>query len=121
MSKTEEVLAFMMELRVLLEEERYVLINNQGDRLVEIVKKKEQLLEKLASFNDDEVEVAKLNDLSREIKHLQETNLTLTEQSMDFTQMLLENIQKNAQKNNNYSKKGTYEKSNQATFIDESL
>lgn len=121
MERTDEVLSLLNSLKEELEKEKKVLINNDGETLLEILQRKEELIEQLATFDDKDVELNKLSDLSREIKTLQKTNLLLTEQSLAYTETLLNNIQKNAQKKNAYSKKGTIEKNDQPTFIDESL
>lgn len=121
MSETDQVLSVMNELKVLLEDERETLIQNNGEHLVEIVQEKEELLERLAEFDEKNVNVNELLSLSHDIKEIQETNLLLTQQSLAYTEMLLQNIQKNSQKKNAYSKKGTFEKSEEATFLDESL
>lgn len=121
MNKTKQVLSLMDELKKTLEEERQVLVENNGERLVELIEEKEEILIQLAEFNEEDVKLEELRSLSQEIKELQEINLTLTEQSLSFSEMLLDNIQKNAQKTNAYSKKGKYEQSDSATFIDESL
>lgn len=121
MSRTDDVLSLMNELKDLMEREKHVLIENDGAQLFEILEEKDSIIEKLTTFDDENVELEKLSDLSREIKELQETNLMLTEQSMAYTEVILNNIQKNAQKKNAYSKKGTIEKSDRPTFLDESL
>ncbi|WP_208560886.1 flagellar export chaperone FlgN [Marinilactibacillus kalidii] len=121
MSKTTIVLTKMSDLKTLLLEERAVLIHNDGERLLELVSEKEALMLELASFDENEINIDELVEAAKEIKELQETNIMLTEQSLSFTEQLISNIQKNVTKKNTYSKKGTFEKSGQTAFLDQSL
>ncbi|MFC6465703.1 flagellar export chaperone FlgN [Marinilactibacillus sp. GCM10026970] len=121
MSKTEQVLAKMIELKEVLSEERAVLIQNDGERLLELISTKEEIMLSLADFDESEIEIEQLTAITGEIKELQETNLMLTEQSMRFTEQLISSIQKNVTKKNTYSKTGTFEKSGQTAFLDQSL
>ena len=121
MTKTDQVLALMGQLKVLLLKEKQVLINNEGALLIEIIQEKEDMMLKLATFDQEDVEMDKLDVLSREIKQLQETNLTLTEQSMQFTETMLTYIKKAANQHKTYSKKGTYDDSKKSALLDQSL
>lgn len=121
MNETEQILSLMTELKHVLEEEKNILIHNKGKQVAEIVQKKEKLMEQLSKYSEENVRVQDLLPLSQEIKELQETNLLLTQQSLAYSEMLFQNIQKNAQKQNAYSKKGTLEQSQAAAFLDESL
>lgn len=121
MSRTEEVLSLMNTLKDYLVEERTVLINHDGERLLELVNAKEETMNALAQYDESEIEIEQLNGITLEIKSLQETNVLLTEQSISFTDQLVSNIQKNATKKSTYSKKGTFDKTGQNAFIDQSL
>ncbi|WP_423189129.1 flagellar export chaperone FlgN [Alkalibacterium sp. f15] len=121
MNQTNLVLAQMEKLKVLLEKEKNVLISNDGSKLNEIIQEKEDIMLTLAAFDQEDVEMNKLDVLSREIKQLQETNLILTEQSIQFTETMLNYIKKAANQNKTYSKKGTYEDSKKSTLLDQSL
>lgn len=121
MTRTEQVLSLMNKLKECLVEERTVLINHDGERLLELVNEKEEIMNALAQFDEADIEIEQLNKVATEIKALQETNVLLTEQSISFTEQLVSNIQKNATKKNTYSKKGTFEKTGQTTFVDQSL
>lgn len=121
MSKTEQVLAKMIKLKEVLVEERAVLIQNDGEKLLEIISTKEEIMLNLSDFSEDEIDVDQLTEITGDIKELQETNLMLTEQSMSFTEQLISSIQKNVTKKNTYSKTGTFEKSGQTAFLDQSL
>lgn len=121
MTKTDQVLALMEQLKDLLVTEKQVLISNEGAKLIEIIQQKEDIMLKLAAFDQENVEMDKFDVLSREIKQLQETNLTLTEQSMQFAETMMTYIKKAANQNKTYSKKGTYEDSKKSTLLDQSL
>ncbi|OJF93932.1 flagellar export chaperone FlgN [Alkalibacterium sp. 20] len=121
MTKTNQVLAEMEKLKALLLREKEVLIANQGAKLGEIIQEKEDIMLYLATFDQEDVEMTKLDVLSREIKNLQETNLVLTEQSIQFTETMLNYIKKAANQNKTYSKKGTYDDSKKSTLLDQSL
>lgn len=121
MSKTEEVLAHLSQLKEVLEREKSVLIENDAEKLPGIIQEKEDLMITLSKFSEDDVEVDKLSVLSREVKALQETNLMLTEQSIRYTETMLEHIKKAAKQNNTYSKKGTFDDTKKSTLFDQSL
>ncbi|GAA0369028.1 hypothetical protein GCM10008932_20880 [Alkalibacterium iburiense] len=121
MSKTQEILSLLTELKELLIREKEILIANNGEALLELLPKKESLMIQLAEFDEENVEVGKLSVLSHEIKALQETNLTLTEQSIQFTETMMDYIKKAANKQQTYSKKGTYESSKKSALLDQSL
>ena len=121
MPQTNKVIALLEELKDLLIQERDVLIENDGQRLIELIQKKETVIIELSKFDDTDVEIERLNVLSREVKMLQETNLTLTQQAMNFTETMLEHIKKAASQHTTYSKKGKYDSSKKSTLLDQSL
>lgn len=121
MSQTNQVIDQMNQLKALLLNEKEVLIANRGSELAEIIQKKEDIMLKLAAFDQEDVEMDKLDVLSREIKQLQETNLVLTEQAMQYTETMMTYIKKAANQNKTYSKKGTYDDAKQSALLDQSL
>lgn len=121
MSKTQEVISLLKELKELLQKEKNILIQNNGTELLELLPRKEAIMLKLAEFDDKNVEVEQLSVLSLEIKALQETNLTLTQQSIQFTETMMDYIKESANKQQTYSKKGTYTTPKKSTLLDQSL
>ncbi|PRY77489.1 flagellar export chaperone FlgN [Alkalibacterium olivapovliticus] len=121
MSKTDQVIGLLNQLKDVLEKEKTVLIENDGAKLPKIIQDKEDIMISLSVFNEGDVEMDKLSVLSREVKALQETNLMLTEQSLRFTETMLEHIKKAAKQNNTYSKKGTFDDTKKSTLLDQSL
>lgn len=121
MNKTDQVVSYLNQLKDVLLREKTVLIENDAAKLPEIIQEKEDIMIMLSTFNEGDVEMDKLSVLSREVKALQETNLTLTEQSIRFAETMLEHIKKAAKQNNTYSKKGTFDDSKKSTLLDQSL
>lgn len=121
MNKTEQILNYLEQLKALLLKEKAILIENNGAKLPEIIQAKEDIMITLSEFSEENVEMEKLSVLSREIKSLQETNLMLTEQSIRYTETMLEHIKKAAKQNNTYSKKGTFDQTKKSTLLDQSL
>lgn len=122
MKTSEQVLAYLEDLKAVLLKEKTILIKNDGEKLQGIVQEKEDILVSLSAFSEDDfVEDEALRTLSRDIKSLQETNLMLTEQSMRYTETILTHIKKTANKNNTYSKKGTFAQPKNSALLDQSL
>ena len=122
MKTSEQVLAYLEDLKAVLLKEKTILINNDGEKLPGIVQEKEDILVSLWAFSaDDFVDDEAFRTLSRDIKSLQETNLMLTEQSMRYTETILTHIKKTANKNNTYSKKGTFAQPKKSALLDQSL
>lgn len=122
MKTSEQVLAYLEDLKAVLLKEKTILIKNDGEKLPGIVQEKEDILVLLSAFSEDDfVEDEALRTLSRDIKSLQETNLMLTEQSMRYTETILTHIKKTANKNNTYSKKGTFAQPKKSALLDQSL
>lgn len=107
----------------LLEQEKTALINNDVDKVTEIVNKKNELIEKLGAFKGMDVENFKeAMDLIKEIDSMQELNLLLTKQALSYQNAVLESISQNINNfANTYSSKGTYENTNNINIIDQSV
>lgn len=106
-----------------LYEEKEILILNDWEGLLRIVKLKDDYIEKLSKFKGIDIEDnIKIMNIIEEINSLQETNLLLTKQALSFQNMLLESISKNLQKmSNTYSPKGNYESKNNISLINQSV
>lgn len=107
----------------LLEKEKDALINNDVDKISEIVEKKVVQIEKLEELKgidtNNNQEVVKL---IKEINSLQELNMLMTRQAMSHQNVLLDNISKNIYNlTNTYSSQGKYESTNNVTIIDQSV
>lgn len=116
------ILTILEEFKAILNEEKELLIHNDGKRLEEIVAQKETYIEAFeqAEITDSEKETAK--KLITDIQNLQETNLTLTKQAINFGNTVIEGLQKNRMKKPvTYSKKGNDKKVKGSGFLDQSL
>ena len=118
-----ELMDELRSLNKLLEEEKQALIQNDGDKVGEIVMTKEEYINRLSQFKGIDIENNKeVMKLIEEINSLQELNLLLTKQALSYQKSILESISKNINKlANTYSSKGSYEKENSVNLIDQSL
>ncbi|NLY47020.1 MAG: flagellar protein FlgN [Tissierella sp.] len=107
----------------LLKEEKKALINNDLDKITEIVTKKNEQIEKLAAFKGMDVENFKeAMDLIKEIDSMQELNLLLTKQALSYQNAVLESISQNINNfSNTYSAKGTYQNTDSINIVDQSV
>ena len=107
----------------LLKQEKTALINNDVDKVTEIVNKKNEQIEKLGAFKGTDVENFKeAMDLIKEIDYMQELNLLLTKQALSYQNAVLESISQNINNfANTYSSKGTYENTDSINIIDQSV
>lgn len=111
----------LLELCNLLKEEKDALMKTQGDRIQNIVEKKEGLLEKIQEYKGEiSKEDRDIIAIKQEIDSLQELNLLLTKQALSYQQNLLQSIAANVKKvSNTYSKKGEYGKSDSINLVNE--
>ena len=118
-----ELMKELKSLIELLEEEKQALVQNDGDKVGEIVMTKEEYINRLSQFKDIDIENnEEIMKLIQEIDSLQELNFLLTKQALSYQNSILESISKNANKlANTYSAKGIYEKENSINLIDQSL
>lgn len=121
MATISKLASHLKELIKLLKEEKEALINNDGEKIAELVETKNNYIEKLGEFKglnmeDNEEIIA----LAKEIDSLQEVNLTMTRQALSYHNTILESIAKNVQTNNTYSAKGNYD-SKDINIIDQSI
>jgi len=122
MKKETNMLPLLEEFHALLVKEKEALIKNNGEEIQQIVKEKETFVVALEKAYVPEEQVNLLVPLLEEIRQLQETNLLLTQQSLEFVGQFIESIQKEAQKQSKtYSKKGGYQKTQETAFLDQSL
>ena len=116
------MLSILKDFKALLEKEKKILINNDGEQLQEIVKEKEQYLKYFDTGEIPENDQEAARQMIQEIQNLQETNLTLTKQAMSFGQTVLDALQKNSGKQPvTYSKKGKDDGTKGPGLLDQSL
>lgn len=117
----ESMLETLKTLKKILEEEKQILINNEGKEIEQIVSKKEAIIKILEEAEIEDNNKQEIRDLVNEIQELQKTNAMLTQQAMNYSEVFLSAFQKEAQKNTTYSKKGSFEKTENSSILDQSL
>lgn len=120
MSKREFV-KHLEEIIKLLKSEKQILIENDGDALIDIVEKKNLYINDLEKFKGIDLEDEKIMNLIGEIDSLQELNLLLTRQALSFQDNLLESFSKASKNSNTYSNIGNYDKSNSINIIEKEV
>lgn len=118
---TQSTTTVLHELKELLLDEKEALIQNETAEIVEIMKKKETLIPKMNQAFFDKRDKETINEIVKELKDLQEVNNMLLELSMEYNQTFLDAFQKEAQKNNTYSKEGSFKKSESSGILNQSL
>lgn len=107
--------------RVLLEEKE-ALIKNDSAKVVAVIAEKETFMEVLPTLNSTGLKKEDLSGIVMEIKNLQETNLLLTQQALQYQEKMMEAITDSAKTSGStYAKNGHYSAEKQATIIDQSL
>lgn len=107
---------------IILDEEREILINNDGDKLVDVVKKKNNFIKELEEYKGiDLSENKEVVSLIEEINSLQETNLVLTNQAINYNNLFLDALNDMTDdRTSGYSKDGKIAKSKK-NIIDQSV
>ena len=123
MSTVVELCNHLKKVIKLLIEEKEALIQNDGGKIIEIVKSKNKHIEKLSQFSGlDIIDNEKAINLIKEINSLQEVNLLLTRQALSYQDVLLDSIAQSVQNaSNTYSAKGSYEDSDNINLIDKKV
>lgn len=121
---TNESLKNMFEqLLTILQVEKEALIKNEGEKIEELVTAKEELVKQFetSELQSDEQITEELTSLITEVRELQETNLMLTKQAMNYTDTFISAFQKEANKNLTYSQNGKDKDSGSSTILNQSL
>ncbi len=139
-------LVILKQLDEILEQEKEVLISNEGQRLIEIVEKKTELVETLETIEKHRVEIyghtkideiktplntkghvlllgKELKTIHQSIKEKQEINFILTKQSIAYQNTLFEIIQNQMKRSGNvYGRDGKIDQQTQLnTSINKSV
>ncbi len=119
----EELREILEGLIQLLKEEKDSLVQNDGNRVKEIVLEKERYIDRISEFKGMDIERDReIMGLIEEINSLQELNLLLTNQALSYQNSILESILNNVNGlANTYSANGNYEKENNINLIDQSV
>lgn len=117
----ESLVNILTELKKILLEEKEALIQNEGKKIVEIVERKENLVERMEQVEADEQNKDEVQQLVQEIRELQTINSMLTQHALKYVETFISAFQKEAQKKSTYSKEGNYEKTKSTGILDQSL
>lgn len=121
MASISELIRLLQDLLKILRDEKQALINNDGEKIAQLVDIKNNYIKKLGQFQAlDAGKNQEVLDLVKEIDSLQETNLLMTKQALAYQNALLESISKNVKTSNTYSSKGNYD-SKDINIIDQSI
>src|SRR5699024_6105174 len=94
MSQEKSLIELLTDFVELIKSEKDALIQNNAEKVVEIVSKKQVFLETLEALTPDSFDDARLKEPLAEIKQLQETNLMLTKTALQFQETVLKAITK---------------------------
>lgn len=107
----------------ILQTENKVLINDEGEKLEEIVEMKQHLAKEFESYDLNEIDQENTETISliEKTRNLQETNLVLTKQAMNYTDTFISAFQKEAKKSVTYSEKGNKKEEGSSGLLNRSL
>ena len=122
MNKETTALETLLKFRNMLIDEKEALIKNDSAKVKALVEQKQLFLDSLPTLITEGLTKADLIEVVEDIKNLQETNLTLAKQALQYQETMMEAITKGVNKGGStYSKQGDYSATQQANLIDQSL
>lgn len=122
MKKQPQVIETLKKFKQVLIEEKEALIKNDSAKVVTVIAEKEKFIEVLPTLNMTGLKKEDLSGIVTEIKNLQETNLLLTQQAVQYQEKMMEAITSSVKTSSStYSKNGSFSDEKQATIIDQSL
>lgn len=87
----EDFIKLLDSMMVILKEEQEALVENDGERIIEIVEQKEKFIKKLEDHKGLNIaENKKILKIIEEINEMQEINLMLTNQALNFNNVFLD-------------------------------
>lgn len=107
----------------ILQIENKALINDDSEKLEEIVAAKQEIAKELELYDVSELDVGnqEIKFLVQKARDLQETNLVLTKQAMNYADTFISAFQKEAKKNITYSEKGKEKETGCSGLLNRSL
>lgn len=122
MNKETTALETLLKFKNVLIDEKEALIKNDSAKVKALVEQKQLFLDSLPTLITEGLAKADLIEVVEDIKNLQETNLTLAKQALQYQETMMEAITKGVKTGGStYSKQGDYSNSQQANLIDQSL
>ncbi|WP_279282589.1 hypothetical protein [Enterococcus gallinarum] len=104
--------------RLLVKEKEY-LIKDQGEKLIELVEKKEGFVPVIESYEGNLTD--KCRELIQQIQRQQQENLLLTEQALSYQKTLMDAVKDNIQPAANTYSKYTEKATVQTAIIDQKI
>lgn len=122
MTKETTALDTLLKFKNVLIDEKEALIKNDSAKVKALVEQKQLFLDSLPTLITEGLTKVDLGEVVEDIKNLQETNLTLAKQALQYQETMMEAITKGVKTDGStYSKQGDYSNSQQANLIDQSL
>lgn len=122
MERSNNPIDFLKQFIALLEREKEALIHNEGATIQSIVGEKQGFIEWFPTFNFQQEADNEIEALVYTIRHLQETNLLLTKQALNYQDAVMEALSKSVNKaGKTYSKSGQQTGLTQANILNQSL
>ena len=122
MTKETTALETLLKFKNVLIDEKEALIKNDSAKVKALVEEKQLFLDRLPTLTTEGLTKTDLIEVVEDIKNLQETNLTLAKQALQYQETMMEAITKGVKTGGaTYSKQGDYSTTQQANLIDQSL
>ena len=122
MKKQTQVINTLKQFKKVLLAEKEALIKNDSAKVIAALTEKETFMEVLPTLDPKELTKEELSRIVEEIKQLQETNLVLTKQALQYQEKMMEAIKDSAKSSGStYAKNGQYSAEKQSSIIDQSL
>lgn len=122
MKKQNHPIEVLKKFKTALLKEKEALIKNDSAQVVAIIAEKENFMEILPILDPIGLNKEELSKIVEEIKQLQETNLLLTKQALQYQEKMMEAITDSAKTSGStYSKNGQYSAEKESSIIDQSL
>ena len=117
------LISILKKLLGILEDEKTALINNDGIKVAQLVEEKIDIILEIEQLDiENSLSDPRVIDLVDQIGELQKTNLLLTKQALKYQQVMMESIAKNlSNKSGTYQQKGSQNKEQSISFVDQSV
>ena len=122
MAQDKDGLQLLEDFISLLETEKDILTSNNSKELAVIVEQKQHFVDSLPTIDFSGVDRELVEEAVFRIRELQETNLLLTQQSMQFVDNVITAFNEGVKKSTKtYSKEGYHTGASQANLLNQSL
>lgn len=123
MKTLNKLISILKNLVSVLEIEKLALINNDGEKILEIIETKVRITDEIQEIGPvNPMEDSRVIDLIEQINELQETNLLLTKQALKYQEVMMESIAKNlTSASRTYEQKGSYNKEQSIGLVEHTV